>query len=148
YVSERIGKATIRVESGGSQRGGSRSVTQGTKDHSEGSSYSWNQTSNWSVSPRELYRPEEVLALSPRTAICFVPGVRPFLTQLIRWYEEKWLRKRGWFARQRDAIGVLLQALLFGIVACGAAYLLTQLANETHAFERVEMLLNSKGGFF
>ncbi len=100
YVSARLGEQTIVVESGGSSRGqsgqlfGKGGVTQST-----------NSNRNWQQVGRKLLKPEEVLALSPRVAITFAPGIRPICTQLLRYYEEK---KSLWKQRGR----------LHGIVAC------------------------------
>ena len=38
---------------------------------------------------RRLLKPEELMALHPRTAITFAPGVPPIRTWLLRYYEEK-----------------------------------------------------------
>ena len=88
YVSNMLGEATIIVESGGSNSGGSRQSTTGanySKSHGE----SWNTSSNWQQHGRKLLKPEEVIALDPRMAVTFTPGVRPILTRLVRYYEEK-----------------------------------------------------------
>lgn len=85
YVSKRLGEQTIVVESGGTSRSTSRQYS--ARDYGSYSTSS-NSTSNWQQHGRKLLKPEEVMALSPRTAITFAPGGGPpICTQLIRYYE-------------------------------------------------------------
>ena len=72
YVSKRIGEQTIIVDSGGTSRSTSRQYS--ARDYGSYSTSS-NSTSNWQQHGRKLLKPEEVMALSPRTAITFAPGV-------------------------------------------------------------------------
>jgi type IV secretion system protein VirD4 len=51
-------------------------------------SYSSNENENWAQQARKLLKPEEVMALSERTAITFTPGVPPIWTTLVRYYEK------------------------------------------------------------
>jgi type IV secretion system protein VirD4 len=85
YVSNRLGEATIIIDSGGDGTGISRqySSTGGTSI-----TVSQNHSDNWAQHGRKLLRPEEVLGLPHRTAITFTPGVAPICTRLIRYYEE------------------------------------------------------------
>jgi len=88
YVSTRLGEQTIIVESGGTSEGTSRQSSSGP--HSSPSiTRSWNENREWNQQARQLLKPEEVQTLPPRLAITFAPGVRPILTSLIRYYEEK-----------------------------------------------------------
>jgi type IV secretion system protein VirD4 len=86
YISNRLGDATIVVTSGSTSRGT-------TRNHSyrDSGSYStsWNQTESWQQLGRKLLKPDEVMAMSQRTAISFVPGLYPVATQLIRYYEDR-----------------------------------------------------------
>jgi type IV secretion system protein VirD4 len=65
---------------------------------------------------RRLLKPEEVTALSPRTAITFTPGVPPLKTTLIRYYEEK-IPAAGRPARLKST--TVAWCVLFLAVACG-----------------------------
>ena len=85
YVSSRIGDGTIVIESGGSSSGTTR---QSSRSGESSYSYSSNENQNWAQHGRRLLKPEEILALPQRVAIVFTPGVRPFWTKLIRYYEE------------------------------------------------------------
>jgi len=84
YVSNRLGEQTIVVESGGTSRGTSQQC--GGRDFGS-YTISSNSNHNWQQHGRKLLKTEEVLALSPRTAITFAPGVPPICTRLIRYYE-------------------------------------------------------------
>jgi type IV secretion system protein VirD4 len=112
YVSARLGEATITVDSGG------RSHSRSTQLHRIGQdSYSDGTSSNWSRMARKLLKPEEVLALDPRIAITFAPGIPPLRTRLVRYYEK---------SRQLGRFGVFVRALfLFLIAAAFAAMVLT-----------------------
>jgi type IV secretion system protein VirD4 len=83
-ISARLGEQTIVVDSGGRSRGTSQQHS--VRDYGSNSTSS-NSNSNWQQHARKLLKPEEVMALSPRTAITFAPGVPPIRTQLIRYYE-------------------------------------------------------------
>jgi type IV secretion system protein VirD4 len=109
YVSNRLGEKTIVVESGGISRGTSRQYS--AKDNG---SYSTSTTTsnNWNQHGRKLAKPEEILALSPRTAITFAPGVPPICTQLIRYYEG-W-PDSFWQQTKRGLRAVLCSLLVLG----------------------------------
>jgi type IV secretion system protein VirD4 len=84
YVSNRLGDATIIVESGGTGTSVSRSPNpQGGTSCSHSSS----TNNNWQQLGRKLLRPEEVTGLNGRAAITFTPGVPPIYTWLVRYYE-------------------------------------------------------------
>jgi type IV secretion system protein VirD4 len=126
YVSERLGAATIKVESGGTSRGESwQSSFSGGKG---GTNYSTNTSSNWQQAGRELLKVDEVLRLSPRTAITFVPGLPAIQTTLLRYYEEKWLWKTtgGRWHDFRAACRTLLNAMAFLALAGFVALLATR----------------------
>jgi type IV secretion system protein VirD4 len=85
YVSNRLGEETIIVESGGTSRG--RTQQAGQYGSTSGS-YSETTSQNWQQHGRKLLKPEEVVALDPRVAITFTPGVPPIWTCLVRYYEK------------------------------------------------------------
>ena len=90
YVSNRLGESTIIVVSGGTNRGESQQTTGDNKmtyGRSRGESYNWQQLG------RKLLKPEEVVGLSPRTAITLTPGLPPIMTTLVPFYEEPNLGK-------------------------------------------------------
>lgn len=87
YISTRCGDHTVIVESGGTSYGTSSQDSMGVQP-SQSRGYSTNSSSNWQQQARKLLKPEEVIALPPRTAITFAPGVPPICTTLIRYYEE------------------------------------------------------------
>ena len=91
YVSKRCGNYTNVVDSGGQNEGSGSSTQAG----GGGRSLSNQQGTNtgWQQQTRELLKPEEVLALPPRKAITFVAGMYPVRTWLLRWFEEKDMRK-------------------------------------------------------
>ena len=72
YVSNRLGEQTIIVDSGGTSRGTSQQHS--ARDYGSYSTSS-NSNQNWKQHGRKFLKPEEVMALSPRTAITFAPGV-------------------------------------------------------------------------
>src|SRR6516165_12767295 len=97
-VSQMLGRETIVVESGGSQcSGGSNtgwSESHESTSRSGGTNRGWSANDNWQQAPRELLKPEEVLALPPRLAITFPGGgTPPVLTRLVRYFEEPGLFK-------------------------------------------------------
>lgn len=102
YVSNRLGKETIVVDSGGTSDGGSQQSSTGDGNRSYSSS--WNDNRNWSQSARELLRPEEVLALDERAAITFAPGLPPIWTWLLRYYEGM-PKSAGWWHKARMFAG-------------------------------------------
>ena len=98
YISTRIGEKTIVVASGGTGGGETYQTSsqgQGGSSHST----STNVSDNWSQIGRKLLKPEEVMALHPRTAITFAPGVRPIATTLVRYDEPSFTmpRRKGLF---------------------------------------------------
>lgn len=113
YVSARLGEETIIVDSGGRSSGTSDQHTNGAQPtRSLGSSD--NSSSNWQQQARKLLKPEEVIALSPRDAITFMPGVRPIYTTLLRYFEEKHLGQiPSRFAQFRAACWMLTISTMF-----------------------------------
>jgi type IV secretion system protein VirD4 len=108
-VSSRLGESTVVVDSGGRSYGSSSQWSESTQPSTGGGSNSGAST-NWGQQARKLLTPDEVLALPPRTAITFVPGMRPIRTTLLRYYEEKaslW-RKPGLIRRSLDACAMLV----------------------------------------
>lgn len=125
YVSNRLGEETILVASGGTNRGRSWSTSVGRDG--QGGSESRGSSENWNQQARKLLKPEEVIALHPRTAITFTPGVRPILTTLLRHYEEPWLSPAAPAAprtRSRLAGAFFACLTLAGSVLLGLAALL------------------------
>lgn len=115
YVSSRLGEKTIIVASGGSSKGTSSQSSDGVQAQTTRGS-SDNLNDNWAQQTRKLLKPEEILALSPRTAITFTPGVPPIRTTLMRYYEEPALGGR----RMKDyeglcKLGVTVGSVLLGI---------------------------------
>ena len=89
YVSSRLGEQTIIINSGGTSHGTSHQNSgQGRSD-----STSTNTSENWQQLGK-LLKPEEVVALSPRTAITLTPGVAPIATRLVRYYEKSFRMPR------------------------------------------------------
>jgi type IV secretion system protein VirD4 len=125
YVSTRLGEETIVLHSGGVSRGTSWQSNDGAQpSRSHGGSSGKNQ--NWQLHARRLLKPEEVLALPPRMAITFAPGLPPIRTWLLRYYEEKrplLLSAKG--RRPRGGLLALLRAALLCGALLGAAVLLT-----------------------
>jgi type IV secretion system protein VirD4 len=113
YVSDRLGEETIIVTSGGTSKGTTR---QGSVNGPPTESRSFQESDNWAQQARRLLKPEEVTALSPRTAITFTPGCPPLKTTLIRYYEER-LPAAGRPAREKST--ALAWCALFLAVALG-----------------------------
>jgi type IV secretion system protein VirD4 len=112
YVSERLGKGTIVVDSGG--RGKSTSYQEGNGQSPGSTSHSDSNNDNWQQSGRELLQPNEVMALDKRIAITFIPGLPPIWTILIRYYEKEFRSTPGEFW---PAIKALCKAMLFAVAA-------------------------------
>lgn len=113
YVSNRLGDATIIVESGSTSRGGSRQISYSSTGSSN--STSWNETRNWQQQGRKLLKSDEVMALPPRTAITFAPGLPPIRTQLTRYYEgnpNSWARKLMQAVRANFCAAAMLVAVI------------------------------------
>jgi len=106
FVSSRLGEQTIVVDSGGRSQGTSQQHS--AREYGSYSTSS-NSNQNWQQHGRKLLKPEEVMALSPRTAITFAPGVPPLCTQLIRYYEG---RPDSIWQRTKRGVRVILCSLL------------------------------------
>ena len=114
HVSSRLGQETVVVESGGTSEGGS---TQSSRNGAETSvGRSWNSSRNWQQHGHKLLSPDEVMALSPRTAIAFTPGCRPICTRLLRYYEEKDLVRTGTrrFVAAAKTLACAVLAVIYG----------------------------------
>ncbi|MBL8891577.1 MAG: type IV secretory system conjugative DNA transfer family protein [Planctomycetaceae bacterium] len=117
-ISQRLGEATIFVDSGGTSTSTNR---QRQNTGSDQTSYSVSQNSNWQQHARRLLKPEEVLTLDPRIAITFIPGVRPIMTRLIRYYEEPWLKSQPRIRSPvRENLGMLLKCCFVLALAVSA----------------------------
>ncbi len=118
YISNRLGEETIVVASGGTSTGTSdQSSTQHGQGGSSSHSHSCTSNQNWSQIGRKLLKPEEVTALSPRTAIVLAPGVPPIATTLCRYDEPSFRmpRRKGLFMAAVETV------CLFILVAAFAA---------------------------
>ena len=90
YVSNRLGDQTIIVRDGGTSTTTQYGRSEGGKEASTSFSRSTSSSQNWKQNARRLLQPSELMTLSPREAITFVPGLPPIRTRLLRYYEEKW----------------------------------------------------------
>jgi len=123
YVSDRAGEATEVVTSGGSSYGTSCSSGQ---QGSTSTSYSHNENHNWQQLGRKLLKPEEVMTLSERVAITFIPGCYPVWTTLVRYYETS-VKGSGWFW---PAVRALAESVALLIAAGLLALALTHIASD------------------
>ena len=130
FISQSLGAGTILVASGGSSDGWQSSTSSGASSSSTSSTYSRNSNRNWQQQKRELLQPDEVMNLSPRTAITLTPGLRPILTTLIRYFEEPQLfRRPGWTQRVTAACRTFIaSAVLLAIAIAGAAAATSELS--------------------
>ncbi len=116
-VSERLGASTVAVwsENGGRSR---------NRNHGETGQSSWSASSNdgYSISEtgRKLLTPDEVLNLGERQAIVFTPGLRPFITRLVRYYEREFRAAPGRW-RSVAALSLCLRSLFAASVMVGLA---------------------------
>jgi len=122
YVSDRLGEETIVVESGGTSSGTSRQVPQWGSAPS--SSYSSGSSENWQQQARKLLKPEEVAALSERTAITFTRGVPPLWTTLVRYYEKDFMPPGRW-GRLCSGARMFAGAVVILVVTSGLALAMT-----------------------
>ncbi|MCA9102372.1 MAG: type IV secretory system conjugative DNA transfer family protein, partial [Planctomycetales bacterium] len=112
------------------------------------SSASYNASSNWAPQARRLLKPEEVMALSQREAITFIPGVLPIRTTLLRFYENKSLGlKPHWARRLVEATGVLILStgVLLGAVILALATWLTAAEQQSWQGEPTRYEFNATG---
>ena len=117
YVSERLGKETLVIASGGRGTSASRTNSQQAQGHSR--SYSSSTSDNWQQSGRELLQPNEVMALNERIAITFTPGIPPIATRLVRYYEKAFTNKPGMFWPAIKAFVFSLCFLSFALACAG-----------------------------
>ena len=127
HVSERLGDATIIVQDGGRNGGGS---TQVNSDGHHSNSSSWGWSENWKQQGRKLLQASEVMALSARTAITFAPGVPPLATTLVRYYEEQNLGMGpSWMKRAWTMVTTWAAAVFLVVLAGSVAVMLTNAVN-------------------
>ena len=120
YVSNRLGEATIVVDSGGTNTGWNK---QTGDDGKSSYSSSGGGSRSWAQQARKLLKPEEVVGLDKDIAITFAPGIPPLWTKLInyrnepppqtRWWEPK--RANPWKLAMRKAEQYLTAVLLLGL---------------------------------
>lgn len=122
-VSTRLGEHTVIVESGGTNSGGNRS--QSFNNSSSGTSHGRN--TGWQQMARKLLKPEEVIALPPREAITFTPGVPPIRTTLLRYYEENF--RRSGLRRSLAACATLTASFVYLVLSLLLAIVLTLALN-------------------
>jgi len=134
YVSARLGEETLIVRSGGTSTGRSGQWSSSSNGQSSGGGWSDNASRSWQQQPRKLLKPEEVVALDPRIAITFTPGVPPICTKLLRYYEEKNLGiPPSRFGQAVAAMGTLTLALVAFVLAIALAGRVSQMALEEQA---------------
>jgi type IV secretion system protein VirD4 len=135
-ISSRLGETTIILESGGTSSGTTTQRSMGCHPQDSTSS-SYNTSTNWQQAARKLLKPEEVIALNPRVAITFAPGVPPVCTWLLRYYEESsWTSRPGWFTRFRKACRTLIAAVLWFCVSLFLAAAMTHVVDSVMASPR------------
>lgn len=108
-ISSRLGDSTLIVESGGTGSGYSTQMSGGRSP--ESTTTSSNSNRNWRPHGRRLLKPEEILALDPRIAITFVPGMPPIRTRLERYYERRSVSGR------MSSAGTLLKSIMTFLMA-------------------------------
>lgn len=123
FVSKRLGDHTVVVESGGRGSGDSTQTSEGKFHASHGRSRNVNE--NWSLVGRRLLKPEEIMTLDERIAICFVQALPPIWTRLERHYEKRIgpSRLQGF----RTVLGTILVFAVGTILAAGATLCLRSL---------------------
>jgi type IV secretion system protein VirD4 len=132
WESDLLGEKTITVESWGTNKGTNHGYSAG-RDRSVNSGSSGGSSQNTAQQVRRLLKPEEIRALSPRTALIFTPGLRPFATTLIRYYEEPNLFKPPSFVRRFwSAFTILFRSALLCAVSLVIAAVLTYEISKVH----------------
>jgi type IV secretory pathway TraG/TraD family ATPase VirD4 len=66
---------------------------------------------------RKLLLPEEIMVLSERTAIVFAPGVKPFTTELVRYYEKGFNTSRPKFLFALAVKAIVLAIVGLALIA-------------------------------
>jgi type IV secretion system protein VirD4 len=141
-ISLRLGEATIIVESGGQSRGRSSQDTFNSPSPSSSSGTSVTGSTNWAQQARKLLKPEEVLQLSPRTAITFIPGMPPVRTTLLRYYEEKNLGELpGLIRRLKTNVATLAKSIGACAMSIATAWALARWLQAEGPGALVKMLL-------
>jgi type IV secretion system protein VirD4 len=123
YISARGGNQTLLIESKQTSSGGSTSWSEG-KDSQKNTGTNWGRSTTVSEHQRLLWTPDEVLASDRRRCFCFMAGMRPVVTRLIRWYEEPELMNGEPPARPQT----LLMAWVLLMAACLGTLLATKAA--------------------
>ena len=126
YVSERLGKATIIIDSGGTST--STSQQSGEQGHS---SYTYSQSTNdnWQQSGRELLQINEVMNLPGRISIIFTPGVPPIWTTMVRYYEASFNKSSS---KLWPTVKAFCHAAIFLAIVGFVAVLLTEAVNRKY----------------
>jgi len=119
-VSKQLGESTIVLKSGGTNTGGSKQSNSPEPSSSKGES--WGESENWQFHGRALLKPEEVIALNPRLAVTFAPGVRPICTALTRYYEGPAGKAPSRLTRLRTAAEVWVTAVLMLSITLGVCW--------------------------
>jgi type IV secretion system protein VirD4 len=114
-LSDELGVETIEVEGRSANTGSSTSY--GPHNASGNHSFSHGKSFDVKQQARELVKPDEIRAMSPRTAITLIPGLRPVVTQLVRYYEEKRLFRRSVFFEATKALEALFAAAWLLLIA-------------------------------
>jgi type IV secretion system protein VirD4 len=135
YVSNRLGEHTVMVESSGRNSGGGSQWSESTQPSTGGSS-SHGSSTNLQPQARKILKPDEVMALPPRTAITFVAGMPPIMTTLVRYYEQhrSFWKRPGRLSSTRAAVAALAGSVTLCILslcflAAGAEMLQKHLAS-------------------
>jgi type IV secretion system protein VirD4 len=144
YVSNRLGEETIVVRSGGTSSGTSRSWQETGSQGSSGRNAGSND--NWQQHARKLLKPEEVIALSPRTAITFTPGVRPVWTHLLRYYEEKRASFVSVAISELRVLAFGVGFLIYAIVLMVLTFAMKHLVEERNEQSRTGVFPVNQGG--
>jgi type IV secretion system protein VirD4 len=127
-LSKRLGMETIIVQSGGTNRGANQTHGQSSSSSSFGSSSGHNN--GWQEQKREYATPDELMSLSPRIALTCIPGMRPVMSKLVRYYEEKTPFKQSSLGEDRIARMTLIRSLVILVVAVLVAFAATRVFQE------------------
>jgi len=114
-ISKRCGQETVVVESGGWNSGTNRQLSSGQIDSNTG--YSTGSNAGWQQQLRHVFTPDELMALPPRVALTFIPGMRPVASYLLRYYEEKKLFRRSFLHGVRAAVGTFVGSMMLLVMA-------------------------------
>jgi type IV secretion system protein VirD4 len=130
HLSIHAGDFTAIVDSGGTNTGNSRSVSQGGQSNTS-TSGSYGSSSSWGQQARRLIKSEEVRTLPGTTAITLQPNMPPVMTNMVRYFEEKNLgRGESWFSRLAAGCAMLAVSIVFLGLALIVATALTDAFND------------------